>query len=176
MNPIVFNITEADATNATRLGFLKTNKEKALRTILIIIIVAALVACITLFFNKPSFTKYFTAFGYILSFYLILYMLFLPLCYKWIIPHRVRKQFKQMPALSQEMQLSWTQEYFIFRSGRSVSEVPFSELHKWCVNENSITIYPSDLIHYMLPKHAFPNDESYIELQNRLRENGVREI
>lgn len=176
MTPIIFTLTEADAIEATRLGFTQGYKNKFFRNILIIAFVAAAVACISFFFDTITFKKYLTLFGYVFAFYIILWLLFLPICNHIIIPYRVRKQFKQMPALSQEMQLSWTQDDFIFRSGKSVSEVPFSDLHKWCANDNSLTIFPSDLIHYMIPRRAFPDDAVFTEIQNRLHENGVKKI
>lgn len=176
MSPLIFTLTIQDAINATRLGFWTTYKSNMPKAIAIIAAIAATLALIPIFFETVTLVRYLTFFSYVFFIYIALYILFIPFCYYIIVPYRVRKQFKQMPSLSQEMQLSWTEKDFIFRSGKSVSEFPFADLHKWCANDESLTIFPTYLIHYMVPRRAFPDNATYNEFQSRLIENGVRRI
>jgi hypothetical protein len=93
-----------------------------------------------------------------------------------IYPFHARRNFRQQKALSDEMSLSWAGKDFICETGKSRTEMPFSNLHGYRASGEIIILYLSDAIYYMVPIKAFDGTEQSSSFMRALEEACVKRL
>jgi YcxB-like protein len=93
-----------------------------------------------------------------------------------IYPLHARRNFRQQKALAEEMNLSWTDEVFIYTSGKSRSEMPFSNLHGYRTSSEIIILYLADTVYHMVPVDAFADTKTLDSFMHKLQQAGVKQL
>ncbi len=89
---------------------------------------------------------------------------------------QVRKNLRQQKALSEEMQLSWTDDELRYATGKSQTLMPFRDLHGFKASGHVILLYHTDFMYHLVPVAAFGNPELQKALMQRLSSAGVRRL
>ena len=97
------------------------------------------------------------------------------LCYI-ALPMQVRKNLRQQKALSEEMQLSWTQDEFCYASGQSRTVMPFTDLRGFKVSGDVILLYNTDVLYHLVPTAAFGDTRLREPFIQRLVDAGIRRL
>ncbi len=93
-----------------------------------------------------------------------------------LLPIQVRKNLRQQKGLTDEMQLSWTDDEFCYATGKSQTLMPFRDLHGFRASRDVILLYRSDLIYHVVPVAAFGPSSLHDAFNQRLVEEGVRRL
>ncbi len=72
-----------------------------------------------------------------------------------LLPIRVRKNLRQQKGLTDEMQLSWTDNEFRYATGKSQTLMPFRDLHGFRASADVILLYRSDLVYHVVSGSRF---------------------
>ncbi len=92
------------------------------------------------------------------------------------LPMQVRKNLRQQKALSEEMQLFWTDDEFRYATGKSQTLMPFRDLHGFKASGHVILLYRTDFIYHLVPVAAFGNSDLLEAFMQRLSSAGVRRL
>lgn len=169
MTPIAFTLTEADMLAASRLGMVSTLRANIGRLVLTLIGVSGFIAALISLFDWDGWVGLAKLFGILLAIYVAILIIALPLIWFFLVKWRVRKNMRQIAALSREQQLSWNTESFEVTSSQGNSRFPYAEIHQWAANDMSLIIYPADHIFFAFPMRMFgsePQHSSFIEALN----------
>ena len=93
-----------------------------------------------------------------------------------VLPMQVRKNLRQQKALSEEMQLSWTQDAFCYAAGQSRTVMAFTDLHGFKVSEDIILLYHSDFLYNLILTDAFGDTGLRGPLIQHLVNAGIRRL
>ncbi len=158
MTPITFILTEEDMIAASRLGMVATYRKNVLKSIMWLILVSAAAAAVIVGFGGDDWTRYPIMFGALLLVYTLLLAVALPLVWLFVVKRTVRKNMRQIAALSREQHFSWTAEGFKVTSSQGVSRFPYDEILQWAANDRSLILYPADHLFFAFPKRIFENE------------------
>jgi hypothetical protein len=89
---------------------------------------------------------------------------------------QARKHLRQQKMLSEEMQLSWTDDEFCYATGKSQTVMPFSSLHGFRASGDVLLLYVSDILYLLVPVAAFGGSGLHEAFIQRLAGAGVRRL
>ena len=173
MTPLCFKISEAAMIRAAWLNASRYNARIALFTLVVALAVSGIFIAqghhqsIGLMLLQISLTVS----GACLIAVIVVWLIRLI-----VLPMQVRKNLRQQKALSEEMQLSWTQDAFCYAAGQSRTVMAFTDLHGFKVSEDVMLLYHSDFLYNLILTDAFGDiglRESFIE---RLVDAGIRRL
>ena len=176
MTPIHFTLNHEQAIKATRFGATRVLRKNLVRIALLLVIVSALIAGIISIINgyrPPVFIENFLS---LFAGYLLLLILLMPAIGYILIPRRVRKSFRQMPALGREQRILWDDTILTITSDYGESNMAFAEIHQWAANDDFLLIYPMDHMHHILPRTIFGSAAFYNEICSKLEKYGSTRI
>ena len=93
-----------------------------------------------------------------------------------VLPMQVRKNMRQQRALSEEMQLSWTQDALCYASGQSRTVMPFTDLYGFKVSDDVILLYNSSILYHLVPTTVFGETGLREVFIQRLIDAGIRRL
>jgi hypothetical protein len=158
VTPIAFTLTEVDMIGAGRLGMVATYRKNIVKSIGWLVGLSAVVAAIIVAFGRDDWSRFPIMFGALLLFYTLLLGFALPLVWLFVVKRNVRKNMRQIAALSREQHFSWTTEGFEVTSSQGISRFPFDEIHQWAVNDTSLILYPADHLFFAFPLRIFESE------------------
>jgi hypothetical protein len=173
MTPIRFTLTKELVVKAATLAA----SRYYIRFLWFALIVGMLTSAFVLLNRpKPNLERELLATFLIIMSTLTIAMLMIGLMRYLIYPFYARRNFQQQKALTEEMSLSWTDEVFIYTSGKSKSEMPFANLHGYRASSEIIILYLADAIYHMVPIEAFGGTEQLGSFMLKLQQASVKQL
>lgn len=89
------------------------------------------------------------------------------------IPWKARRVFRQQKSYHCSFELCWYDAGFAARDSNGQYTTPWSDFIKWQEHGRLFLLYHSDLLFHMVPKRAFPSENSLSEPRSRVQKNIV---
>ncbi len=173
MAPLRFHLPEALLISAARQNAARYN----LRFLMFALIVGVLTSLYFAFQYSPRpLTQILINSSIIVLGAMVMAVVVLMLIRYLLMPMQVRKAMRQQKQLLEEMQLSWTQEEFVYTTGKSQTVMAFRSLHGFKIADDVILLYHSDVLYHLVPTAALAEASRLDAFATRLSEAGIKRL
>ena len=124
----------------------------------------------------PDWSELPLVFAMMLAAYSILSVIGLAFVWAFYLKWRVRKNMRQISALSREQHLTWTETGFEIESSQGNTRFPYDEIHQWAANDTSVILYPADHLFFAFPKRIFESEAQASEFLAALESSPAKRI
>jgi hypothetical protein len=157
MQAVTYRLNEADLTHARRYTYNNSPVVRALRLIVVIMILAG-----ALLGGYRAIQRDWSAAAspvgwVVLGLVLIAWML---LADRLLLPHSVRKAIASNKALQSDIKLSWGEAGIEFDASHGHSRWPWLDFYKWQESAGGLLLWPGNGTFHYVPKRVLTDDQA----------------
>lgn len=93
----------------------------------------------------------------------------------WVLPRQSRRQFQQLAALAEEVQMIWDEQEVTFTRTRATATFAWNEFYRWSENDDLLLLAQSEAYYNIVPKRALDPEQS-ADIRRCIEQAGLKKM